>query len=211
MAISDMEIIMIVVPIIVIIFVIHRSLKLRRQIMYNQKDLMCRLDTIDENILLLNDVIKPVQTILSSLDMLNEKSNKQYEATIHPLRTILLSVNDLRDPELIKSAVESIKSMIPANTPEEPKMAAKRGAIMTQDAELDDTQPSNTNTQPSNTNTQPSNTNTQPSMFAPTTQSNSMFAPTTQSNSMFAPTTSGLQTGVSVSALVESLRTLSSV
>ena len=197
MAISDMEIIMIVVPIIVIIFVIHRSLKLRRQIMYNQKDLMCRLDTIDENILLLNDVIKPVQTILSSLDMLNEKSNKQYEATIHPLRTILLSVNDLRDPELIKSAVESIKSMIPANTPEEPKMAAKRGAIMTQDAELDDTQPSNTNTQPS--------------MFAPTTQSNSMFAPTTQSNSMFAPTTSGLQTGVSVSALVESLRTLSSV
>ena len=187
MAISDMEIIMIVVPIIVIIFVIHRSLKLRRQIMYNQKDLMCRLDTIDENILLLNDVIKPVQTILSSLDMLNEKSNKQYEATIHPLRTILLSVNDLRDPELIKSAVESIKSMIPANTPEEPKMAAKRGAIMTQDAELDDTQPSNTNTQPS------------------------MFAPTTQSNSMFAPTTSGLQMGPSVSALVESLRTLSSV
>ena len=180
MAISDMEIIMIVVPIIVIIFVIHRSLKLRRQIMYNQKDLMCRLDTIDENILLLNDVIKPVQTILSSLDMLNEKSNKQYEATIHPLRTILLSVNDLRDPELIKSAVESIKSMIPVNTPEEPKMAAKRGAIITQDAELDDTQPS-------------------------------MFAPTTQSNSMFAPTTSGLQTGVSVSALVESLRTLSSV
>ena len=209
---------MIVVPIIVIIFVIHRSLKLRRQIMYNQKDLMCRLDTIDENILLLNDVIKPVQTILSSLDMLNEKSNKQYEATIHPLRTILLSVNDLRDPELIKSAVESIKSMIPANTPEEPQMAAKRGAIITQDAELDDTQPSNTNTQPSNTNTQPSNTNTQLSntntqlsMFAPTTQSNSMFAPTTQSNSMFAPTTSGLQTGVSVSALVESLRTLSSV
>ena len=197
MAISDMEIIMIVVPIIVIIFVIHRSLKLRRQIMYNQKDLMCRLDTIDENILLLNDVIKPVQTILSSLDMLNEKSNKQYEATIHPLRTILLSVNDLRDPELIKSAVESIKSMIPANTPEEPQMAAKRGAIITQDAELDDTQPSNTNTQLS--------------MFAPTTQSNSMFAPTTQSNSMFAPTTSGLQTGVSVSALVESLRTLSSV
>ena len=204
MAISDMEIIMIVVPIIVIIFVIHRSLKLRRQIMYNQKDLMCRLDTIDENILLLNDVIKPVQTILSSLDMLNEKSNKQYEATIHPLRTILLSVNDLRDPELIKSAVESIKSMIPVNTPEEPKMAAKRGAIITQDAELDDTQPSNTNTQPSNTNTQPS-------MFAPTTQSNSMFPPTTQSNSMFAPTTSGLQTGPSVSALVESLRTLSSV
>ena len=172
---------------------------------------MCRLDTIDENILLLNDVIKPVQTILSSLDMLNEKSNKQYEATIHPLRTILLSVNDLRDPELIKSAVESIKSMIPANTPEEPQMAAKRGAIITQDAELDDTQPSNTNTQPSNTNTQLSNTNTQLSMFAPTTQSNSMFAPTTQSNSMFAPTTSGLQTGVSVSALVESLRTLSSV